>query len=102
MLKLALVNADKNSDGSLSKPDVSKINSIKQLNAIATDDKPHTVTPKGYAGESFAAGQLYAGNFDTDANKFAGNLVSLASDKLPGDATPKGVHVNGDGSVSEE
>ena len=101
MLKLALVNADKDSNGSFVKPNIAKFNSINTLNAIANDNTPSKVTPKGYAGQSFVAGQLYAGNYDTEANKFAGDIVAVPADKLPGNSTPKSVKANNDGSISE-
>ena len=100
MLKLALVNAAKD-NGKFVKPNVADFNSVNKLNAIASDDDPHKVTPKGYAGESFVAGELYAGNYDTEANRFAGDLEAVPADKLPGTSTPKSVRANNDGSITE-
>lgn len=104
MLKLALVNAAKNENGSFVKPNIANFNSVDKLNALASDDEPHKVTPKGYAGEQFAAGELFAGNYDTEANRFASgsDLVPVPAVKLPGTSTPKNVKANSDGSVSDE
>lgn len=104
MLKLALVNAVKQADGSFVKPNIADFDSVDKLNAIATDEKPSNVVPKGYAGEQFSAGELYAGNFDTESNHFASgsDLVPVPADKLPGDVTPKHLKANSDGSISDE
>ena len=99
MLKFAVVNANKNAQtGEFTKPDVTKFNS-SNLNAIATDDDPHTVIPKGEAGKHFNAGELYVGNFDTDQDQFVDDLVAVP--ELTLNATPKGVKVD-NGKITED
>lgn len=99
MLKFAVVNADKNAQtNNFMKPDVNKFNK-NNINAIAPDDNPHTVIPKGEAGKHFEAGELYVGNFDTDKNKFVDDLVAVP--ELTLNATPKDVKVS-NGKITED
>lgn len=101
MEKLAIVNGVKSATGAYTAPDASKFTSVDSLAGIATDENPKEVKPSAYAGESFAEGQLYVGHYDTDANKFVGDLVAVPAFTMPGDATPKDVKAQ-NGTISAD
>ncbi|MEJ6401030.1 hypothetical protein [Nicoliella lavandulae] len=89
MLKVAITNGVKDANGSYAAP-----TDLTSYAFIASDEKPQTAHIGGLnPGDEVADGQYYVGEFNTQAERFVGNLIKVSAFVAGGDPTPKNITV---------